>query len=116
MARVVLPSSLARYTGGVTELEVEATDIRGVIRALEALYAGIGRELEEGMAVAIDAEIHQDDLFAPVAPDSEVCFLPRIGGGGYSAAEAAAAAAAARPLRPSQARPASTSARKGSTA
>ena len=66
MARVVLPSSLARYTGGVTELEVEATDIRGVIRALEARYAGIGRELEEGMAVAVDAQIHQDDLFAAV--------------------------------------------------
>ena len=79
MARVVLPSSLARYTGGITELEVEATDIRGVIRALEALYAGIGRELEEGMAVAVDAQIHQDDLFASVAPESEVCFLPRIG-------------------------------------
>ena len=81
MARVVLPSSLARYTGGVTELEVEAADIRGVIRALEARYAGIGRELEEGMAVAVDSQIHQDDLFAAVAPESEVCFLPRIGGG-----------------------------------
>ena len=89
VARVVLPSSLARYTGGVTELEVEATDIRGVIRALEARYAGIGRELEEGMAVAVDAQIHQDDLFAPVAPESEVCFLPRIGGGmGFSHNEA----------------------------
>ena len=81
LARVVLPSSLARYTGGVTETEVEARDVRGVIRALEARYAGIGRELEEGMAVAVDAEIHQDDLFAAVGPDSEVCFLPRIGGG-----------------------------------
>ena len=81
MAQVVLPSSLARYTGGVKELEVEASDIRGVIRALEARYAGIGRELEEGMAVAVDGQIHQDDLFAQVAPDSEVCFLPRIGGG-----------------------------------
>ena len=81
LARVLLPSSLARYTGGVTETEVEARDVRGVIRALEARYAGIGRELEEGMAVAVDAEIHQDDLFAAVGPDSEVCFLPRIGGG-----------------------------------
>ena len=81
MARVVLPSSLARYTGGVTELEVEASDVRGVIRALEARYAGIGRELEEGMAVAVDSQIHQDDLFAAVRPESEVCFLPRIGGG-----------------------------------
>ena len=81
MARVVLPFSLARYTGGVTELEVEASDVRGVIRALEARYAGIGRELEEGMAVALDGQIHQDDLFATVRPESEVCFLPRIGGG-----------------------------------
>ena len=81
MARVVLPSSLARYTGGVTEFEVEATDIRGVIRALDARYAGIGRELEDGMAVAVDGHIHQDDLFAAVSPESELCFLPRIGGG-----------------------------------
>ncbi len=84
MARVVLPSSLARYTGGVVELEVEATDIRGIVRVLESRYAGIGRELEEGMAVAIDSEIHQDDLFATVGADSEVCFLPRIGGGAAS--------------------------------
>lgn len=55
--------------------------MRGVIRALEAQFAGIGRELEEGMAVAIDSTIHQDDLFASIKPDSEVCFLPRIGGG-----------------------------------
>ena len=81
LARVVLPSSLARYTGGVTEFEIEATDIRGVIRALDARFAGIGRELEEGMAVAVDSQIHQDDLFAAVRPESEVCFLPRIGGG-----------------------------------
>jgi molybdopterin converting factor small subunit len=72
---------LAHYTRGVTELEVEATTVRGVIRVLEAQFAGIGRELEEGMAVAIDSTIHQDDLFAPIKPDSEVCFLPRIGGG-----------------------------------
>jgi hypothetical protein len=33
------------------------------------------------MAVAIDGQIYQDPFLEPISPNSEVFFLPRIGGG-----------------------------------
>ena len=41
----------------------------------------MGPELEAGMAIAIDGEIYADPFLEPIGPDSEVYFLPRIGGG-----------------------------------
>ena len=49
--------------------------------ALEERFPGIGPELEREMAVAIDGEIYQDPFLETIAPESEVYFLPRIGGG-----------------------------------
>jgi len=39
------------------------------------------RHLDEGIAVAIDGEIHQDAWFSEVKPDSEVYIMPAIAGG-----------------------------------
>jgi sulfur carrier protein ThiS len=39
------------------------------------------RQLDEGIAVAVDGEIYQDGWLEPIGPDSEVHLLPRIGGG-----------------------------------
>ena len=33
------------------------------------------------MAIAIDGEIYQDAYSAALKPDSEVCLIPKIGGG-----------------------------------
>ena len=54
---------------------------RRLIAALEQRFPGIGPELEREMAVAIDGQIYQDPFLERIAPDSEVYFLPRIGGG-----------------------------------
>lgn len=82
MARVVLTSGLSKqFTGGEMELELEASDVRRLIGALDARFPGLGRHLETGMAVAIDGEIFQDPFIERIAPDSEVYFLPRIEGG-----------------------------------
>jgi sulfur-carrier protein len=70
-----------RFTGGVTELEVEADTVRRLILELERRYPGLGRQVEDSMAIAIDGEIHQDDYAARFGPDSEVCIIPKIGGG-----------------------------------
>ena len=74
-------SSLRDFTGEVTEFDVEATTVREMIARLDALYPGLGDHIERRMAIAIDGEIHQDALFAPLRPDSEVFLIPRIGGG-----------------------------------
>ncbi len=81
MARIVLTGNLGRLTGGETELELEASDIRQLIRLLGERYPKLKPHLEEGLAVAIDGQIYQDAWFEPIAPDSEVHVLPRIAGG-----------------------------------
>ena len=39
---------------------MEATTFRQLVRELDKKYPGLGTQVEEGMAVAIDGEIFQD--------------------------------------------------------
>ncbi|HXT79616.1 MAG TPA: MoaD/ThiS family protein [Acetobacteraceae bacterium] len=83
MPKVVLSSGSAgqQYTDGQTEFEVEATTFRRLVLELEQRFPGLGRQVEESMAVAIDGEIFQDAYAAELKPDSEVVLIPKIGGG-----------------------------------
>lgn len=82
MVKVVLTTTLAqKYSAGQAEVEVEASNVREMVRALEAKYAGLGQEINEAMAIALDGEILPDPFLEPVRPDSEVFILPKIGGG-----------------------------------
>lgn len=82
MARVVLTNSACRaYTGGVAEFETPARSIRALVRDLESRFPGLGHQVEESMALAIDGVMYQDDLTAEIAENAEVYLLPRIGGG-----------------------------------
>ena len=61
MARVLLPGSACRQlTGGLTQLEVEADTVRRLILELDRRFPGLGRQVDESMAIAIDGEIFQD--------------------------------------------------------
>jgi molybdopterin converting factor small subunit len=62
-------------------VEVDAPDVRRLFEELERRFPGIGSPLRTEVAVAIDGEIVNDPLLEPIEPDSEVHFLPRIGGG-----------------------------------
>jgi molybdopterin converting factor small subunit len=82
MPKVVISgSSCQRFTGGRTELEVTATTFRRLVGELEERFPGLGKQVEEGMAIAIDGEIFQDAYAAQFGPDSEVVLIPKIGGG-----------------------------------
>jgi sulfur-carrier protein len=82
MPKVVISgSSCQRFTGGKTEFEVAATNFRRLVLELEERFPGLGKQVEEGMAVAIDGEIFQDAYQTPLDPDSEVVLIPKIGGG-----------------------------------
>jgi sulfur-carrier protein len=81
-ARVVFTTGFSRrYTGGVREFEVEAKDLRGVIKAMDKLFPGLGEHLEEETTVAIDGELHEIAYGQPVKPGAEVFFIPKIEGG-----------------------------------
>jgi molybdopterin converting factor small subunit len=69
------------YTDGVTEFEVAATTFRRLVLELEQKFPGLGKQVEEGMAIAIDGEIYQDAYSAELKPNSEIVLIPKIGGG-----------------------------------
>lgn len=79
--RDALPESALTAAEGVRTLEVDAASVRELLKELEKRYPGCRAGLENGMAVAIDGEIHADALLQPLRADSEVCFLPAIEGG-----------------------------------
>ena len=82
MPRVILGGEVGRrYAGGATEIAVEADTLRHLLLELDRRFPGLGRQIEEGMAVAIDGTIYQDTYVAPLRPESEVCLIPRIAGG-----------------------------------
>jgi len=82
MPKVLLSGSAAqRYTGGQTELEVSATTFRRLVAELENRFPGLGQQVEESMAIAIDGEIFQDAYSAKFGPENEVVLIPKIGGG-----------------------------------
>ena len=70
-----------RYTGGVREFEVEARNLRGVIKAMDQLYPGLGEHLVEETTVAIDGQIHEVGYYQPVRPGCEIFFIPKLEGG-----------------------------------
>jgi molybdopterin converting factor small subunit len=81
MARVVLVGNLAQVTGGVAEFDLSATSVQQLFRQLAELHPALEPHLETGVAVAIDGQIYQDALFAPIDDESEVFLLPQIAGG-----------------------------------
>ena len=82
-ARVVFTAGFSRrYTGGVREFEVEARNLRGVIKEMDRRYPGLGEHLEEETTVAIDGAIHdQPGYYQPLRQGSEVFFIPKLEGG-----------------------------------
>ena len=81
-ARVTFTAGFSRrYTGGKREFEVEAKNLRGVIKAMDDLYPGLGEHLVEETTVAIDGDLHDVAYFQPIRDGSEVFFIPKLEGG-----------------------------------
>jgi molybdopterin synthase sulfur carrier subunit len=81
LAHVVLSGTLKQLAGGESDIEIEARDVRQLLRALGERYPDLAPHLESGYAIAIDGEIFQDAWFAPIRSDSEVHLVPAIRGG-----------------------------------
>jgi molybdopterin synthase sulfur carrier subunit len=87
MAVVFIPAPHRDLTGGLAEIRVEGSTIGEILDALEAHFPGIkyrlcrGTSLTPGLQVSIDHVMTGRGLRAAVGPDSEVHFLPVIGGG-----------------------------------
>jgi molybdopterin synthase sulfur carrier subunit len=87
MPVVFIPRPLRDMTAGAAEVTVEGTTVRDVVDALDLRYPGIktrlcrGDSLAPGLQVSIDHVMTMRGLRATVRPESEVHFLPVIGGG-----------------------------------
>ena len=88
MAIVFIPSPLRGLTGGVERIEIRGASLGELIAALDDQFAGIAEKLSEGdlladgLAVSIDGNLHSArTLTTRVGDESEVHFVPAIGGG-----------------------------------
>lgn len=81
MATVHFSQALRDLTGGVAEIEIEASTVRRLIAALDQRFPGMGERLAEGVSVSINGEIMPDALYEDIPDGAEVHFLPTLSGG-----------------------------------
>jgi molybdopterin synthase sulfur carrier subunit len=87
MPRVFIPPLLRPRADGAESLEVPGRSVREVIAALDARFPGLGDALAEGdslragLTVVIDGNVSPQGLWQKLEPESELHFLPAIGGG-----------------------------------
>ena len=87
MAKIFIPTMLQSLTAGVKQVDLDARNVRQIIERLEELYPGMkDRLLEDGeirpnLAIAIDGDVAIMGMLEKVGENSEVHFVPAIGGG-----------------------------------
>ena len=81
MARVYFTGNFRQLADGDTEASIDASTVRDLLARLGERYPALAPHLDEGVAFAIDGEIHQDALFSSIGPDSDVHLMPKIAGG-----------------------------------
>ena len=87
MATVFIPSLMQKLTDGEATVTVEGQSVREIINNLDEMYPGIKERLVDkikiktGITVAVDGEISPIGILAKVGSDSEIHFLPAVGGG-----------------------------------
>ena len=80
MPKVVFSNAMMVATGGTREAVFAAANFRELTQMLMEQWPALA-ELIEQSAVAIDGQIYQGACAEPLAPETEVFFMPRIEGG-----------------------------------
>jgi len=87
LAKIFIPTMLQSLTAGVKQVDLDARNVRQIIERLEELYPGMkDRLVEDGeirpnLAIAIDGDVAIMGMLEKVEGNSEVHFVPAIGGG-----------------------------------
>ncbi len=87
MPTVFIPALMQDLTGGKQTVEVDGSNVRQIVNALEQAYPGVlERILEDGqikpsISVAVDGEVAMMGMLEEVNENSEVHFIPAIAGG-----------------------------------
>lgn len=89
-ATVRIPSPLRKHTGGVAQVDVDATDVRGAISELEEAHPGLAERIldDEGQlrrfvnVFVRDEDVrYQDGLDTAVKDGDVVSIVPAVAGG-----------------------------------
>ena len=78
---VFLTGPIRSAAGEAASIEIEAGNIRELLRKLVEQYPRMDQHFEQGIAVSIDGTIYRDDRDIIIPPGVEVVLLPRIQGG-----------------------------------
>ena len=87
MAKVFIPSLMQKLTAGQDILDINGATVREIIENLEQNYPGIKVRLvdkykmKSNISVAVDGEVSPLGLLEKVSANSEVHFIPAVGGG-----------------------------------
>ena len=87
MATVWIPALLRDVTGGEEKCVVAGDTVEEVIARLDARYPGIRNRLcdegrlRPGISLVVDGEVSRLRLRHPLAPASEIHFVPALSGG-----------------------------------
>lgn len=90
MATVLVPTPLRRLTGGQSKVVVEASDVQGVIDALESAYPGVADKLLDGSGEVkrfINIFVDESEIrtlqgrATVVGADARVSIVPAMAGG-----------------------------------
>ena len=87
MATVVIPALLRKFTNGIDRANIPGKTIREIVRNLDARFPGIADQLidngdiKASIAVSIDGDVATGGVLDSVGEDSEVHFIPALGGG-----------------------------------
>jgi molybdopterin synthase sulfur carrier subunit len=87
MPRVFVPPLLRPQADGAEWLDVPGRSVGEVIESLAQQYPALGAALVDddslraGLTVVVDGDVTPSGLLQKVTPESEVHFLPAIGGG-----------------------------------
>ena len=87
MSTVYLPSSLRSLVGGAERVYAQGRTVGELIADIESRFPGVQaalterRELAPHFAVSVDDVVSAEGLDEKVEQDSEVHFIPPLGGG-----------------------------------
>lgn len=87
MPRLFIPPLLRSYCGGKEEMIVEGTTVLEAVQSLDNEYPGVMErlcpegKLRAGTSVTVDQNVTPRGLSQKVDSESEIHFLPAIGGG-----------------------------------
>ena len=78
---VTLTGAFEPYTQRELKLELDVSNMRGLLRAIDQAYPGLAEVLEQDTAVAIDGVIHEIVYTQLLPPGCEVYFIARLESG-----------------------------------